>query len=508
MNRIAPSVFAFLIALLAAVHPARADLAGDIGQVLNDKLLARADVGIDVVRMGKSADDVASVYRANPTLPLVPASNLKVVTTSAALQQLGADFKFRTLLLYHNAVGEASAGDLVLVGDGDPTFGDAELLKKVGWDVDTVFKTWGAGLARKRLLAVHDLLVDDSVFDDEFLHPNWPADQTQKRYVAEIAGLNLNANCLDVYVRPAGFGRLVDFSTDPSTAYVTIKNSCVAGSDNSVWLSRQPGTNDLVLRGIARSANDVPVWVTVHDPPMYAGTVLAESLKAAGITLTGQVKRDRTMRDAYLKAVAAEGKASAANDRSWILLAVHETPLTSVIDRANKDSMNLYAECLCKRLGFAKYGQGSWRTGTAAVGDFLNSLQIHASQYTLDDGCGLSKNNAVSAHVMVAVLTHDYFSANSAAWMASLAVAGEDGTLAERFHGSDLRGRVIAKTGFVNGVSCLSGYLHAKDDNWYCFSILFNGIPEGSNSGAKILQERIVHAIDQRAQALAQARAN
>jgi len=501
MNRIALAVFTFLIALLAAVHPARAELAGDIGQVLDDKLLARATVGIDIVRMGKSADDVATLYRANPTLPLVPASNLKVVTTSAALERLGADFKFRTLLLYHHAVGEASAGDLVLVGDGDPTFGDAELLKKVGWHVDTVFKTWAAGLARKQLPAVRDLLVDDSVFDDEFLHPNWPADQTQKRYVAEIAGLNLNANCLDVYVRPTGFGRLVDFSTDPATAYVTIKNTCVGGGDNSVWLSRQPGTNDLVLRGVARSANDVPVWVTVHDPPLYAGAVLAESLKAAGIALSGQVKRDRTMRQAYLKAAGA-------HDPSWILLAVHETPLTSVIDRANKDSMNLYAECLCKRLGFARDGQGTWRAGTAAVGDFLNSLQIPASQYTLDDGCGLSKNNAVSAHLMVAVLTHDYFSANSAAWMASLAVAGEDGTLAERFHGSDLRGRVIAKTGFVNGVSCLSGYLHAKDDNWYCFSILFNGIPEGSNSGAKILQERIVHAIDQHALAIAQARAN
>jgi len=494
MNRIALAVFTFLLALLAAVRPARAELAADIGQVLDDKLLARAAVGIDVVRMGKSADDSATVYRADPTLPLVPASNLKIVTTSAALERLGADFKFRTLLLYHD-------GNLVLVGDGDPTFGDAELLKKVGWDVDTVFKTWAAGLARKKLLAVHDLLVDDSVFDDEFLHPDWPADQTQKRYMAEIAGLNLNANCIDFYVRPAGFGRLVGFSTDPSTAYVTIKNTCVAGGDNSVWLSRQPGTNDLVLRGAARSANDVPVSVTVHDPPLYAVAVLAESLKAAGIAVTGQVKRDRTMRDAYLKAAGNK-------DASWILLAVHETPLTSVIDRANKDSMNLYAECLCKRLGFARYGQGTWRAGTAAVGDFLNSLQIPASQYTLDDGCGLSKNNAVSAHAIVAVLTHDYFSANSAVWMASLAVAGEDGTLAERFRGSDLRGRVIAKTGFVNGVSCLSGYLHAKDDNWYCFSILFNGIPEGSNSGAKILQERIVRAIDQHAQALAQARAN
>ena len=480
--------------MLTGLCAARADLSGDIETILDDKLLSRAAVGIDIVRMGKSPTDAAGMYQTNATMPLVPASNLKVVTTSAALDRLGVDFKFRTLLLYHD-------GNLVLVGDGDPTFGDAEMLKKVGWDVDTVFKTWAAGLAKKQFLSARDLLVDDSVFDDEFLHPDWPADQTQKRYVAEIAGLNLNANCMDIYVRPQGYGRLVDFSTDPSTGYVSIKNSCIGGGENAVWLSRTPASNDLILRGSARTANDVPVWVTVHDPPMYAGTVLAEALKGAGIQLSGQIRRDRTMRDAYVKA-------QRAGDHSWILLAVHETPLTRVIDRANKDSMNLYAECVCKRLGFATYGQGTWKTGTAAVGDYLSSLQIPTSQYTLDDGCGLSKNNAISAHLMVTVLMHDYFSANSEAWIASLAVAGEDGTLAERFHGSDLRGRVIAKTGFVNGVSCLSGYLRAKDDNWYCFSIMFNGIPEGTNSGAKVLQERIVRAIDQHAMAIAQARAN
>ncbi len=493
MGRLALFVFTFSLCLLTAA--ANADLATEIDAVLRDKLLDRAAIGIDIVRLGKSAGDVTTVYQSDSKRPLVPASNLKVVTTSAALQQLGPDFKFRTLLVYHD-------GDLILIGDGDPTLGDAELLKKVGWDVDTVFDTWAQGLAKRKFASARDLLVDDSVFDEEFLNPDWPADQTQKRYDAEIAGLNLNANCVDVYVRPGAFGRLVDFWTDPATAYVSIKNTCTTGDDNAVWLSREPGTNDLVLRGTARSANAVPVSVTIHDPPMFAGTVLAERLRAAGISITGTVKRNRTERQAYLAA-------RQARDPSWHLLAVHETPLLSVIDRANKDSMNLYAECLCKRLAYAKTGAGTWQAGTEAVGEFLRSLDIPASQYMLDDGCGLSKNNAISAHLMVTVLTHDYFGRNSAAWLASLAIAGEDGTLAERFRGTDLRGRVIAKTGFVNGVSCLSGYLHAKDDNWYCFSILFNGIPEGDNSGAKALQERIVRAIDQHALAVAQAaRAN
>jgi D-alanyl-D-alanine carboxypeptidase/D-alanyl-D-alanine-endopeptidase (penicillin-binding protein 4) len=477
------ALLALSLSLCIAVScPARGNLADDIDAVLQDPLLSRANLGVDIVRLGRSAADATNVYQMNSTLALIPASNLKVITTSAALDRLGAGFKFRTLLLLHD-------GNLILIGDGDPTLGDAELLKKVGWSVDTVFKTWAAGLLQRHI-AAQDLLVDDSVFDEQFLHDSWPADQVDKRYVAEIAGLNLNANCIDVYVQPHGIGQLVGFRTDPATRYVSIRNNCIGGDDNAIWLGRQPGTvNDLVLRGKARTANDVPVSVTVHDPPMYAGTVLAETLRAGGVALSGAVRRDRAERAAYVHAAAA-------GDGSWTVLAMHETPLASVIDRANKDSMNLYAECLCKRLGFAVSGAGTWASGTSAVGDFLQSLKIPSSQYTLDDGCGLSKHNAISAQLMVRVLAHDFFSRDAEMWMQSLAVAGEDGTLADRFRGTDLRGRVIAKTGFVNGVSCLSGYLRAKDDAWYCFSIMFNGIPEGTNSGAKTLQERIVRALD------------
>jgi serine-type D-Ala-D-Ala carboxypeptidase/endopeptidase (penicillin-binding protein 4) len=463
-----------------------ADLPGEVDAVLQDKLLSRADVGIDMVRLGDAPDQTTPIFKENATDELIPASNLKVVTTSAALDRLGPDFQFKTLLVQHGP-------DLIIIGDGDPTLGDAEMLKKSGWDVDTVFKAWADGLRKRNFSTARDILVDDSVFDEQMLHPNWPADQTQKRYVAEIAGLNLNANCVDVYVHPNSWGRTVSFNLDPDTDFVTVRNTCVEGNDNAVWLSREPGSNDLVLRGTARSANDVPISVTVHDPPLYAATVLAETLRNAGINITGQVKRDRTLRAAY--ETAAQN-----HDAGWKLLAIHETSLPSVIARANKDSMNLYAECVCKRLGFAETGQGTWAAGTQQVDEFLQSIHVPAGEYKLDDGCGLSKENRVSAHLMVSVLEHDFYGKSAKIWMGSLAVAGEDGTLADRFRGTDLRGRVIAKSGFVNGVSCLSGYLYAKDNRWYCFSILFNGIPEGTNSGAKALEERLVRALDRYAE--------
>ena len=176
---------------------------------------------------------------------------------------------------------------------------------------------------------------------------------------------------------------------------------------------------------------------------------------------------------------------------------MHETPLSQVLGRANKDSINLYAECLCKRLGFAVTHQsGSWENGTAAVGAFLQKAGVDESEFHLDDGSGLSKQNHISPSAITKVLMYDYFSDNRQVFINSLSVAGADGTLERRFANSDLRGRVFGKSGFVKGVSSLSGFLEAKDGNWYAFSILMNGIPELSNSAIKPLQEAIVRAVD------------
>ena len=110
------------------------------------------------------------------------------------------------------------------------------------------------------------------------------------------------------------------------------------------------------------------------------------------------------------------------------------------------------------------------------------------------DGCGLSKKNGISANAIARVLAHDFSSRNRDIFIQSLSVAGQDGTLDNRFKDSDLRGRVMGKSGFINGVSALSGFVHAKDDRWYAFSILMNGV--GDVATCKQLQERIVKAID------------
>lgn len=473
-----------VLALIGLLIPsaALADLTSDIRGILTDKLIGRDQVGVEIIRLGASPSQSVTIYQLKATTPRVPASNLKVVTTATALEKLGADFNFKTTLVKRNQ-------DIAMIGDGDPTLGDAEMLKKVGWGVDTVFKAWAERLKAQGITEVRNVYVDDSIFDENFMHPNWPADQEHKRYVAQVGGVNLNANCIDFYLRTTGGGQVVNYSIEPNTSYANIRNTCLTGGENAVWLSRQLGTNEIVLRGQTNASNQEPIAVTIHDPPRFAATVLAETLKSNGIRITGTVERDRTIRQSL-------GSTTQPADLAWTAVAVHTTPLVAVLNRANKDSMNLYAEALCKRVGAAGANQpGSWDNGTANVGSFLRSLGVAQDEFNLDDGCGLSKKNTISPHAIAMVLEHKFHGKNREMYLGSLAVAATDGTLVDRFKGTDLRGRVFGKSGYVSGVRALSGYLKARDGQFYAFSILMNGVNE-AEVNPKVLQEKIVDAVD------------
>jgi D-alanyl-D-alanine carboxypeptidase/D-alanyl-D-alanine-endopeptidase (penicillin-binding protein 4) len=456
-----------VLSLFAFPLSAHADLNSDIATILHDPHLAKVEVGVAIARLDASQGKI--IYSSQADIPHTPASNLKIITTSAALARLGPDFKFHTRLLQRG-------NDLVIVGDGDPTFGDSDLNPPAHASPTAVLEKWVTALKQHGITSVNNILVDDAVFDDQFYHPHWPADQYPRKYAAEVAGLSLNANCIDVTVRPsAGHA---SYTLDPQTQYVGIKNSCATGRSTAVWLSREDGNNQLILRGT--TASPATYSITIHDPPLFAGQSFADLLRSQGISISGQVKRDRNPTGPFN------------------LIATCETPLSAVIDRANKDSVNLYAESLCKRLGYAATGtSGSWSTGTAAVGNFLvQQAHVSPDEFHLDDGCGLSHQDRISTRAILHVLTYDFYSPGRDIFLSSLAVAGKDGTLEHRFRHSDLDGRVFAKTGFVNNVSCLSGFLKSKSGQWYAFSIMFNNIPMYSNSTYKPIQERIVEAVD------------
>src|SRR5687768_14500350 len=254
-------ILAFACSISGVATTARADLAGDVRAILRDKYLTKVDIGIAIARLPDAtpathpaapvppapavpaAPPPADVlFRHESDIPRIPASNLKVLTTSAFLDRLGPTWKFRTVLLIKDA-------DLFLIGDGDPTLGDAEMLKKLGWDVDTVFKAWADSLKQKGVSSVRNVYLDDSVFDEVFLHPNWLSRYLGDRYAAQVGGVNLNANCIDFMVRATAPGAPVAYTMNPDTRYATVKNLAVTGEDRGVGVSRPPSRNDLTLRG-------------------------------------------------------------------------------------------------------------------------------------------------------------------------------------------------------------------------------------------------------------------
>jgi D-alanyl-D-alanine carboxypeptidase/D-alanyl-D-alanine-endopeptidase (penicillin-binding protein 4) len=457
------------MALIAIAAPTgRADLQKDIQTILGDELLRNSSVAVAIEAM----PDGRVLYRHNEHQLLMPASNMKILTTSAALNLLGADFKFRTMLVQRG-------DDLILVGDGDPTFGDAELLRKSGISATAVFEQWAAQLKGRTFRHV---LVDDSIFEPAMMHPRWDARQFQSKFSAEISGMTFNLGCVDLAVKSAPGGDAV-YRMTPPTRYAPIRNTCVTGGRGGVIVTRQPNSNEISLRG-GCTATEVTVSITVHDPSLLAATVLAETLSSGGVRFSGSVGRDRSVR----------AKLANAADHGITVLAVHETALSTALARANKDSINLYAECLAKRAGAAAGGEGSWESGGAAVSGFLKRIGIADTEFKIDDGCGLSRDNRVSANAIVQVLQTNFVGRYRDEFMSSLAIGGKDGTLDNRFR--ELRGRVIAKTGYIANVSALSGYLKGRDGEWYAFSILMNGVPGGANARAKAVQESIVKAID------------
>lgn len=434
-----------------------------------EKALGRAKVGVSIARLTDQGP--RAVFSSNGTTPLMPASNLKVVTTSAAMAILGPDFRFRTQLYYRD-------GDLYIIGDGDPSLGDPELAERIGWKYDTVFNAWAEKVAKAGITSVRNVYVDDSIFDQEFVHPNWPANQLDQKYVAQIAGFEFYFNTIDVKLTARGSGTAVE--TTPATAYVKVTNSTRAGSKNAVGAGRGQGGNDLVLKGEIPKQGAETFAVTIHDPALYGATVFLETLRKSGVQVSGGAARSPGVRTAIL-----------SDASPYRPVAALETPIATVLARCNKDSCNLYAESVAKRIAAAATGKpGSWEGSRATIGAWLNRIGVPSEQFELDDGCGLSRGDRVAPDAMVKVLATDFAAPYRQAYLDSMSVGGTDGTLKKRFN-DNLKGRVHAKTGFIDNVSTLSGFLEARNGQWYCFSVMVNG-----TTGVKPLQDRIVKAID------------
>jgi D-alanyl-D-alanine carboxypeptidase/D-alanyl-D-alanine-endopeptidase (penicillin-binding protein 4) len=407
--------------------------------------LSTARVGIAVL----SLSDGAVVFARNGDELLNPASNVKLVTAAAALTRLGPDWRFETEFLLDGAPSERPR--LYVRGKGDPTMTTERLYQVVG------------ELKHLGLHEVSDIVLDDSYFDAERVAPGFEQETTDRPYTAPTGALSLNANTVGIYVRSTGAGAHPAVEVEPPSDYFTVVNAAVGTLSRarrvSVSSELEGERQKILVRGTVPPSGEVVVWRRIDAPPLYYGQTLKGLLEQRGVHVRGKVRVGNVP------------------ERTKLLYVSQSETFDLVLKRMNKTSNNFIAETLMKVLGAETKGApGTTAKGVQATEEFLeHDVGILRGSYVLKNGSGMNDTNRFSpAQLARLVKTMAERFPVAAEYLSSVPIGGKDGTLKWRFEGSDIAGRLRAKTGTLENVCALSGLVQTAGGEALAFSILVN----------------------------------
>jgi len=478
VRRLLPSAVAACLALQTGTWSAGASgtpstasgLASRIRSVLTSNCLDPAKTGVQVVAL----KDGSEVFAQNPDAALKPASNQKLFTSAAALSLLKPDYVFPTVFYSTKPVRDGVLdADLYIKGFGAP-----DLVSEFWW-------LMVQELSRQGLREIRgDLIADDTYFDSEERPKVWPDTVPDDSWVsAPVGALSFNYDVVTVRVRPGPkAGTRPEVELIPLGSYFTINNHAVTKAGPSrlvVGRGFRQGMNTIEVSGSIR-AGGAPIEVTkgVEDPALYALASFRELATKQGIVIRGATRK------------------AAAPPEAIELFRFESKPLATIIRDMNKHSNNFIAETLLKTLGAEFAGApGTTQKGVEVVRDFLSRIGVPGNEIQMADGSGLSHENRTTARALVQTLRamHDDFEL----WpefLASLPIAGVDGTLQRRFRAEDLLRKVRAKTGKIAGVTSLSGYAVNGSGDTFAFSIVLNDYRCGTET-IKRLTDRVCSAL-------------
>lgn len=442
-----------------------AQLRRQIDNLIRNYDLEHALWGIKIV----SIDRNEVLYERNSRVPIIPASNMKIVTAAAALLRLGPDFRYETkLIAVGPIVNGRLLGDLAVIGSGDPTIS----ARMQNGDPLGVFRDWADELKRAGIRRIEgSIIAVDTFFDDQREAAGWPPFAYSAPYAAQVAALQFNDNVIAVRVRPGARGRLASVRLYPDTRYMRVRNAVItrSGHANRFVAYRTENTNTIVLRGRIGTRDSADVrYLTVHDPAGYFVAVLKETLEKKGIRSKG------------FRRVSREEAELMRNDpqRFRVLLTYSSPPVSVIVSEMMKESQNLFAESLAKTISAVDGKAGSFQGAQQSIRRILSPFGITEQELVMQDGSGLSSYNTVTANLLTQILfgmaRHQYFQD----FYRSFPVAGIDGTLKNRMTGTITEGRVHAKTGYIGAVRSLSGYIRTAESEQLAFSLITNNFDQ------------------------------
>lgn len=425
-----------------------------IEQILSRHKISQDDISI-LFWGGETGRE--PVYALNESKRRIPASTTKLITAAAVLKAIPPGTKLKTQLLLDSSAPSAKyKGNLYLRGGGDPGF-----VSETMWFLVNAFVRTGVREIEG------DIVVDDSLFDSQRYDASRQSQRVDRAYDSPVGAMSFNWNSVNVFVRPgAKVGDPARVYIDPENEYIQLdaQVSTVAGSArDAVRVDRVDvaGKNQdkIVVRGrIGVQASEVTVFKNITQPDYWSAQNLKSFLLQRGIKHTGKIRVGKVSSSAV---VAAEAESKS---------------IEHMLADMNKFSNNYVAEMLTKNLAVAKGDQGSMTSGMKYLHQYLKDLGHEKNQYVLDNPSGLTRDNQFSAKLLMDVLAdmRGQFQYEPE-FIASLPIAGIDGTLKNRMKRTKAERWVRAKTGYLSGVISLAGYLGMRQGSVVSFVIIYNG---------------------------------
>src|SRR5258708_4816945 len=479
-----------------SARPAQPKLAARIEAILNQPQFASAEWGIHVI----DAATGKPMYSTNADRLFVPASNNKLLTTSAAFALVGGDYRFRTTIETTAVIYDQGrvTGNLVIVGRGDPNISGrtlpylakTERLAPSTW----ILEEMADQIEKRGIREVEgDIVGDDTFYSAQRLPDGWAHDDLQWGDGAPISALSFNDNVVVLGIHPgerAGDKAVIE--TDPPMTYYEIDNRVMTsdpGVPRKIGVYREPGTMKAIVWGtIPAGAQPVHEAIAIEDPAEYTARLFRELLVRRGIKVAGKAyaRHDEIAKffdpPAPAVAVAEVQTETRLAPQPSIVLAEHVSmPLLEDLRVINKTSQNLHAE-LALRLVARTVGTGGSVEGSViALTKWLQQAGVNESDFYLQDGSGLSRRDLISPAAMVQVLAYSAKQPWGTAFEETLPIAAVDGSLSERFLNSPAARLIRAKTGTLGHVNALSGYGQTLAGKKFIFSIFCNNLNQPSS---------------------------
>ncbi|MFP4529415.1 MAG: D-alanyl-D-alanine carboxypeptidase/D-alanyl-D-alanine-endopeptidase [Candidatus Kapaibacterium sp.] len=438
------------------------ELKTDIDNLLDNNDFSNAVVGIAV----QSLESGEYLYRLNDKKNFLPASTLKVMTTAAALDYLGPEYRYLTELYLDGRLEKSGEffGNVIIRGTGDPT-----LKREFNEKPLAVLQSWAEKLDSLGVRSIRgNIIGDDNFFDQVYYGPGWAWDDIPFSYSAQVNALSIWGNRVDINVMQgdsAGEPAYIDII--PNNDYIRVINNVRTAPPDGlteIHYLRDWGANLIELFGTIKfdtsGIESELLSVTIDNPTLYFLNLFRHTLARKNIRFRGALidVDDLNERIVYTPDMKV------AEYRS--------PPLSEIIKIINKKSDNLAADMLLKTLGRESSGIGSFDRGVNLVLKYAAKMGISPENINVVDGSGLSRLNLFSPRYQVALLASIYRSSYREIFMNSLASPGEEGTLESRMLRSLAENNVVAKTGSLNGVSTLCGYITTRDRETLAFSIM------------------------------------